>query len=317
MIDSSSLAPSSPSTTSMRGPRPGSLFALVLAAALALGAAGCDLESFDIPTDPKELDQEVIRAAQHGTAGRLEALIEAGGDAAQRDMLGWTPLHYAVNRFRVEGNGDFDVVKVLLETPGVDIHSRTNDGFSPIVLAAEHGNIELLELLLEHGADLKFRDDDGFTVLSAALRKRRLEMARHLLAKGVDVNEKLPGGGNALFVAIRSRSPEAVQMLIDAGADLHGGGKVAAPIIFASAIRNQEVVQVLLDAGADVNAINPNNGLTALHRAVGSGPELVRLLLDAGAKTGVKNHEGFTALDLAREHGNQETIELLTAAQSG
>ncbi|MDP6981107.1 MAG: ankyrin repeat domain-containing protein [Myxococcota bacterium] len=289
--------------------------AAVLGAALsiAIAATGCSLDSANIPSDPVERDIEVVRVAQHGTHGRLRALIEAGGNAAQRDDLGWTPLHYAINRFRNKDYDELRVVEVLLEAPGVDVQARTNSGDSPITLAAEHGNIELLELLLANGADLEYRESDSFTVLTSALRRRQLAMARHLLDKGVDVNEPLKGGGSALFIALRSRDQQAVQMLIDANVDIHGGGKAAAPVIFAAALRDVELMKLLLDAGADVNAVNPTNGLTALHRAVGSGSEMVKLLLDAGARGGVVDKEGHTPLDLANELGDESIIALLGA----
>jgi len=286
---------------------------LLLAASVAL--TGCS-DSIEIPSDPIVLNQEVVRTAQHGNHRQLAALIEAGGDATQRDFLGWTPLHYAVNRFRDEGYSDMRPVEVLLDAPGVDIDSRTNDATSALTLAARYGRIELLELLLERGAALEMKEGDGSNVLVAALREDELEMAKHLLAKGVDVNENLPGGGNALFIAIRNRNIEAMRMLIDAGVDVHGGGKAAPPIIFAAAVREVPVVELLIDAGADVNAINPVNGLTPLHRAIGSGAEMVELLLEAGAKPGVSNQEGYTPLDFANERGDQEVVRLLTEARS-
>ncbi len=288
-------------------------FGAVVSAAIA--GTGCSLDSLNIPSDPAERDLEVMRTAQHGTHGRLRALIEAGGNAAQRDALGWTPLHYAVNRFRDKNYDDLRVVEALVETRGVDIQAQTNSGESPVLLAAEHGNIELLEFLLANGADLSYREGDAVTALAAALRKRQLEMVEHLLDREVDVNEALAGGFSAIFIAIRSREPRAVQLLLDAGVDIHGGGKVAAPVIFAAALRNEEVVKLLLDAGADVNAVNPTNGLTALHRAIASGSGMVRLLLDAGARKGAASNEGYTPLDLARELGDEEIIALLTSTQ--
>ena len=51
----------------------------------------------------------------------------------------------------------------------------------------------------------------------------------------------------------------------------------------------------------------------ALHQAAGSSrPAIIRRLLVAGADKGVKDKDGKTALNMAREWGKQECVALLT-----
>jgi ankyrin repeat protein len=79
-------------------------------------------------------------------------------------------------------------------------------------------------------------------------------------------------------------------------------------------IRAEDVglVRWALDHGTDVNAARPKKGhATALMIAARTGdPELVRLLLTRGADPKVANHEGKTALDLAK---GDEVKDLLGA----
>ena len=76
--------------------------------------------------------------------------------------------------------------------------------------------------------------------------------------------------------------------------------------------REQEVLNALLEAGADVDAWRPFLGMdfegwkdpsgTPLHRAIGD-PELVSLLVKAGADVSIRDSEGRSPWDIAKEQG--------------
>lgn len=91
------------------------------------------------------------------------------------------------------------------------------------------------------------------------------------------------------------------------------------PLGYAAHFGNAEAVRVLLAAGADVNALShskvpyiPSN--TALHAAIAGerSLEVVRLLLDRGARSDILDSSGHTALHTAAFHDdNVELIQLL------
>ena len=68
-----------------------------------------------------------------------------------------------------------------------------------------------------------------------------------------------------------------------------------------------EIVRLLLDNGAKVNQAN-NNKRTPLHKA--ANVEIAKLLLDKGAKVNQAEYDGQTPLDMA---DNDEIEELLIA----
>jgi ankyrin repeat protein len=68
----------------------------------------------------------------------------------------------------------------------------------------------------------------------------------------------------------------------------------------------------LLAAGADVNASRKDNGITVLMSAVRSGnPEVIRLLLAAGAAPEAFDKDGQQAIDKARQKDMPQIIDLL------
>ena len=81
----------------------------------------------------------------------------------------------------------------------------------------------------------------------------------------------------------------------------------------AARAEDVELVQWALDQGTDVNAIRPEkrNGTALIIAARKGNPEIVSLLLARGADPTVANHEGETALDLAK---GQEVKELMRAS---
>ncbi|MCP5071120.1 MAG: hypothetical protein GY946_31540 [bacterium] len=299
--------------------RPGQQVNLVRAAMLAVLGVGLVLGTGcggdpdgKIPSDPDALQDAFIRAVQFGSPDRVTELINAGGKANSRDLVGWTPLHFAVNRLRDPDEDDMQIIGILVDEPGVEVDSIANDGSRPVALAVRHGVIEIVDLLLARGASFEARDDQGATLLMEAARAGHAEMAEHLIGRGADIEAQLPNGGTAVFIAAWRKRPAVLRLLIDQGAQVNGNAKAAAPIILAAGQGNEQVVKLLLGAGADVNAVNPTNGFTPLHRAIISGPSMVKLLLDAGAKPGVPNQAGMTPRDIARDAGQQELVDLLT-----
>jgi hypothetical protein len=120
-------------------------------------------------------------------------------------------------------------------------------------------------------------------------------------------------------------------LLLERGADINTADTFIGltPLINASGNRNLEAVKLLLAKGANVNAVSKTTdlpriqtgvvefgGFTPLLMGVPFGPpELVKTLMDAGAKVNVQDYRGFTPLMLAvaTDRANPEMIRLLLA----
>ena len=85
--------------------------------------------------------------------------------------------------------------------------------------------------------------------------------------------------------------------------------------MIAASAGNVPVVRALLAHGADVNAVTARTGATALMWAVAAPhPDIVKVLIDAGADVHVSSEKGFTPLLFAARNGDIETAKILLAA---
>ncbi|XP_065218197.1 uncharacterized protein Kank isoform X2 [Planococcus citri] len=154
-----------------------------------------------------------------------------------RDGAGNTAMHYAVS------HGNFDVVSILLDSKVCDINVVNDAGYTCIMLvslaeikssthcdvirrlfqmadinlkakkhgqttlmlAASHGKLDVVNLLLECGADVNIQDDDGSTALMCAAEHGYLDIVNALSSHPeCDLTIKDNDGSNALTIAMEA-----------------------------------------------------------------------------------------------------------------
>jgi ankyrin repeat protein len=93
------------------------------------------------------------------------------------------------------------------------------DGWSALSWAGKHGNIDMIDVLIEGGVDVNYLNPGGYTVLMKTAQWGRLEAAQHLVEKyNADLNI-VSKEGTALFFAARNGFLDIVQYLLSKGAD--------------------------------------------------------------------------------------------------
>ena len=149
----------------------------------------------------------LILAASKGlTVTVRELILEGSAYVNARDILGWTPLQWAVF------NRDANLVKLLLSN-GADPNTRNNEGWTPIHQAAHNGDSEIVNALIESGVDVNARDDDGTTALYWAYFGGHTATATALVSDGA--NEfTTDNDGWSTYDMLRDRSnAEAVKAI--------------------------------------------------------------------------------------------------------
>jgi ankyrin repeat protein len=159
--------------------------------------------------------------------------------------------------------------------------------------------------------------------LHFAVKNNWLTKAHFLLESGADINVKDVSGNSPLHIAVDINSVEMVKLLLS----YHGNPSVAIPenadtIIIGRALHLAvaknlpELVEVLLNAGADTNKTNCN-GETALHLAAATHTLsfnrllIVNLLIKKGANPNVIDNRGRTVLYNALFNMAEDVAKLL------
>ncbi|XP_033701409.1 ankyrin repeat domain-containing protein 27 isoform X14 [Tursiops truncatus] len=174
--------------------------------------------------------------------------------------------------------------KKLAKIPasGLGVNVTSQDGSSPLHVAALHGRADLLLLLVKHGASVGARDAKQAVPLHLACQKGHFQVVKCLLDSNAKPNKK----------------------------DISGN----TPLLYACSRGHHEVAALLLQHGASINASN-NKGNTALHEAViEKHVFVVELLLLHGASVQVLNKRQCTAIDCAEQ--NSKIMELLQVVPS-
>jgi hypothetical protein len=125
----------------------------------------------------------------------------------------------------------------------------TDPEVTPLMHAAEDGDVAAVEKLLAGGADPNFQDQRGWTALMHAsfMRRDNALVIRTLIRSGANPNIKDREGNTALHWAARNCQPHIAAALIEGGADLSKYGQTA--LYQASYMRCTKVIELLKQRG--------------------------------------------------------------------
>ncbi|MGJ8619164.1 MAG: quinoprotein dehydrogenase-associated putative ABC transporter substrate-binding protein [Methylophilaceae bacterium] len=219
------------------------------------------------------LEQELINATVALDSTRIEYLLQRGANINTQNVEGQTPLMIAAQ------NGDLSVVNGLLAYEA-DANVQDNDGWTAAMHAVRTNDPKIFRLLGKYKADFNIMNHDEMTALALSIFENKANAAVAMLDNNADPNLKMGNAQyNALMLAVKKS--------------------------------NLQIAQTLLQYKANPNAMNAGGITPLMIAAHGNQDMMISLLLKSGADLKAKNNEGKTAITLAMENGADKALKQL------
>ncbi|XP_063397032.1 uncharacterized protein LOC134681339 [Mytilus trossulus] len=183
-----------------------------------------------------------------------------------------------------------------------------------LLLAAQDGNIEDVELCVKNGANLEYTNGSfwGKTPVMVAAQAGHLEIVRYLAEQDSILETRDKYGWTPLSLAAVRGHLEIVCYLVKEGVNLETKDQRGmTPTMYAAERGHLEIVKFFDTQGSDLQA-KSKDGMTPLHFAVERGHlDIVQFLNEKGCDLETRSQRGMTALMYAAERGNIEIVEYL------
>ncbi|XP_069096114.1 espin isoform X2 [Pleurodeles waltl] len=287
-------------------------------------------------------------AARSGKLSCLRYLVEEAGVAGNsRARNGATPAHDAA------ATGNLSCLQWLLTQGGCDFEEKDNSGATILHLAARFGHHEIINWLLRFGSsDAMVTTDTGALPIHYAAAKGDLPSLQYLLEDCPNaINAQTKNGATCLYLACQEGHLEIIQYLVkDCGADPHIRAHDGMTPLHAAAQMGHNTVIVWLRNLADISLSDQDDdGATAMHFAASRGHakvlswlllhggemttdnwggtplhdaaengelECCQILVVNGVKLGFRDHDGYTAADLAEYNGHTHCAKYLRTVEN-
>lgn len=283
---------------------------------ITLASLDSDVFAAEAPARIVNSDQSVSDADEAEEASLNQAEPEP---SATEPSATEQPVSDEVRWKRAIDRDDVQVLRQLLSQ--VDVKLSNDKGKTALMAAAKTGDLDLLESLLQRGLTLDDRSFTGGTSLMYAALGRETGMISYLLdaTRGAAnfqsyVDAESTNGWTAVMIAAAKGFDGVVQQLVEEGqADAWRADAYQwSPLMRAIDNRHAAVIHYLLELDQPLLSSVNENGATALHVAVEKGDvETVKLLLNKSIDRDTRDNAGRTALDIAVSRSDKSIMDLL------
>jgi ankyrin repeat protein len=205
--------------------------------------------------------------------------------------------------------------KLLLEAGKLlkDIEGRDNLGETALIRAAQRGEVEKVNELIDLGVDLEKRSWVGTTPLMEAVEEGRIPVVKILIQSRADTNTEDVRNRSVLHIA--AHNLKLLRLLLELGVDPNGcGARVRTPLMQAVSENRPMAVGLLLQAKAQVNCVTTTGETALMVAATEKRAEPMILLLAAKADPNLGHGDGITPLVMAARRGWVEGVQTLLEA---
>jgi ankyrin repeat protein len=274
---------------------------------------------------------ELVRAVTIQRDSLIELCLIDHVDPNGRDAQGRTPLLIATSQ------QNWKTAQRLMGA-GALVDLADKSGFTPLMAAAMHGNLEIFRELLARSTNLhaEARCKDGSDLLGMALDGGNPEIVKAVVERWPQMTQWRSSTRGALQRALTVQDKAQIRLLLGKhSAPPTPEGKGVPLLAYAIAGNDSSLFNTLLTCGADPNTVLPSRcdkdflallpsksfssyveadkGLTVLMLAAGLDREdYLHALLGAGAnRNRLTKREKMSALDIAAETGHWRSSQIL------
>lgn len=260
----------------------------------------------------KDSKLPLIFAAASGRLDVVELLVRKRASLENTDDKDRNAMHWAAM------NGHVKVVEFLSEQ-GLSVHNPDADGLTPIHLAVIGSQLGTTDVFLKKAAKVDARCRAGRTPLHYACERDNAEIVRLLLAAGANVEAETRGDTRRpIHLAAASGSVETIGVLYQHGVLMDARDSAGhRPLLNACYHGHVDVVKTFLSLNQPLtlllkDGIHHDSPLCVAAKA--GRVEVVDLLVRRGASVTQRDRHGFTALRYASHYGYPEIVKLLLDA---
>lgn len=239
------------------------------------------------------------------TSDLIHLLIENNANVNSTNSYGETPLMLAL------GISNFNAMKILLETHKCDLNQIDQKGITVLMRAAQNGNEDAVNLLIQNGAEVDFSNELGYTALHYALIASKFDVARLLIDNKASVDNIDRTGMSELSFHIKNGSVQTSKFLIDNGVNFETNEKQP-PLILAVKSSKYDIAHYIIDSKrCNLNQKDFMGRTALIYASINAPINVVKWLIENGANVDEKDESGITALLYALKHKNEGAALLL------
>lgn len=259
-----------------------------------------------------------IEPSEVGTAGDdravIRALLEGGADVSlQTKQAQESAFHHCA----LAGNNEI-LSEMISGMSATEVQKALNRqsavGWTPLLIAAHRGHMELVTTLLANHARVDVFDLEGRSALHLAAEHGYLQVCDALLANKAFINSKSRVGRTALHLAAMNGYSHLVKFLVQD----HGAAidvltlRKQTPLHLAAGAGQLEVCKLLLELGASIDATD-DQGQKPIHAAaMNNYAEVAQLFLQRHPSLVMAcTKDGNTCAHIAAMQGSVRVIEEL------
>jgi ankyrin repeat protein len=275
--------------------------------------------------------EELVRAVTIQRDSLIDLYLIEQVDPNGRDAQGRTPLLIAMSQ------QDWKTARRLVDA-GAQVDLADKSGFTPLMAAAMHGNLEMFRLFLARTANVhpEAQTHDGRDLVGMALDGGNPEIVETVLERLPAMPEWTSNTRRALTAALQAGKKDQIRLLLSKhSTPPTPEGKNVPFLAYSIASNNSSLFSTLLECGADPNTVMPSRcdkdflallsskglrsyveedrNLTVVMLAAGLGQDdYLRALINAGAnRNRLTSRDKMSALDIAAETSHWRSAQIL------